>query len=137
MLPVSVHGHFAYYMVKFFESVEISRKILILFLKWKKWSKKKSLAKKLAQWWMVIILHLGFLFPFFHIPSPILGGSKHVFLGQFFGVFANFFFLFLIFCGNFVEILVSKHKYIWLNLLFCWKKKVSCWDHYPPWVWAP
>jgi hypothetical protein len=27
------------------------------------------------------------------------------------------------FCGNFVEILVSEHKYIWLNLLFCWKKK--------------
>ncbi len=48
----------------------------------------------------------GFSFFVFHIPSPILGGSKHVFLGQIFGVFATNFFV-----EKIVEILVSEHKY--------------------------
>jgi hypothetical protein len=44
----------------------------------------------------------GFSFPVFHIPSPILGGSKHVFSGQILEFLKqNFFF------EKFVEILVS------------------------------
>jgi len=47
----------------------------------------------------------GFSFPIFHIPSPILGGNKHVFLGQILEFLqqkrGNFYFFISKICGNF------------------------------------
>jgi hypothetical protein len=71
-------------MVKFLKVLKFQEKKNILFLKWKKcvFFSFFFLGQEVGSMVNGNYPPFGFSFPISHIPSPILGGSKHVFLGQ-------------------------------------------------------